>query len=275
MTTYSIPVPPGAKKKRRRMMPRSWLHVIQYATPVALIVLWWAGSSASTDVFFPPLSFILERFQALWLFENFVSDVLPSLGNLVVSYLLAVIIGVTLGMVLGLAPVLGAIFAPVIHFWRAIPPVALVPLIVALFGFGNETRILAITLAALFPTLITTIDAMRSVDPLQREVARVYHLTFTERVFRVMLPAALPRIFSGMQVSLVAAFIVMIASEMLGVSTGIGALTLLAQQTFAVADMWAGVLLLGIIGFGANALFEFIERRALRWYYSAQRLGTS
>lgn len=264
-----------ASRPRRasRRVPAWVLAVITVGVPILILAVWWVVSASSTNPFFPPLQTILKRFQELWIFANFASDILPSLANLVLSYVLAVVIGVGLGTLLGLNRVASALLDPIIHFWRAIPPVALVPLIVALLGFGNETRVLAITFAALFPTLIATIDGLRSVEPLVKDMAKVYHFTPAERVFQVYLPAASPRIASGMQVSLQAAFVVMIASEMLGSATGIGAKTLLAQQSFAIADMWAGILLLGVIGFGANALFEFVERRALSWYLGAQAQG--
>lgn len=264
-----------ASEPRRpsRAFPAWLLWVVTIGVPILLLIIWFVGSAGSKNTFFPPLATILQRFQELWLFKNFMSDIVPSLGNLVISYALAVIIAVLLGTLLGLNRYAAALLDPVIHFWRAIPPVALVPIIVALLGFGNETRILSITIAALFPTLIATIDGLRSVEPLVKDMARVYQLTPMERVFQVYLPAASPRIASGMQVSLQSAFVVMIASEMLGSATGIGAKTLLAQQSFAIADMWAGILLLGVIGFAANALFEFIERRALAWYLGAQAQG--
>ena len=87
----------------------------------------------------------------------------------------------------------------------------------------------------------------------------------------VPLPAAGPRILSGMQVSLIAAFVVMIASEMLGSSNGLGARTLVAQQSFAIPDMWGGILVLGVIGYASTALFTLFRRWVLRWYIASQQ----
>lgn len=264
-----------ATRPRRgsRGAPTWLLWGLTVGSPIVLFALWWAVSAGSTNPFFPPLPNILVKFQELWLFANFTSDIVPSLTNLIVSYALAVLIGVALGTLLGLNKTASAMLDPIVHFWRAIPPVALVPIIVALFGFGNETRIFAITIAAFFPTLIATIDGLRSVEPLVKDMSRVYQLTPFERVVSVYLPSASPRIAAGMQVSLQSAFVVMIASEMLGSATGIGAKTLLAQQSFAITEMWSGILLLGIIGFLANALFEIIQRRALAWHLGAQAQG--
>ncbi|GAB4099684.1 ABC transporter permease [Sinomonas halotolerans] len=253
------------------MKPAAVNWILGTATPVACAVLWWAGSAESANPFFPPLASILGRFEDLWLFDHFGSDVLVSLGNLAVGYVLAVVIGVVLGFLFATVAPVRWMFEPVVHFVRGIPPVALVPILITVIGFGAEMRIASIVLAALFPTLIATMDGIRSVDGVVRDVCAVYRLGPMERMARVYLPSAGPRIASGMQVSLQIAFIVMIASEMLGSSQGIGAMTLLAQQSFLAADMWAGILLLGLIGFLTNLVFDIAKSRALAWYIGSRR----
>jgi sulfonate transport system permease protein len=249
--------------------------ILGVGTPLLLVAAWWLTSQESTNTFFPPLSAILDRFQALWLFDHFGSDVMLSLRNLALGYALATVIGVGLGFITALVPVVRWALDPLIHFFRGIPPVALVPIFISLIGFGIEMRLVSITLAALFPTLIATVDGIRSVDPALKDVSSVYRLTRGEKLAQVYLPAAGPQIASGMQVSLQVAFIVMIASEMLGSSQGIGAMTLLAQQSFMISDMWAGILLLGVIGFGANLIFDLIKNRVLAWYVGSRRLARS
>ena len=103
-------------------------------------------------------------------------------------------------------------------------------------------------------------------------IARVYGLdNRRQRVTKVLLPSAGPQIFAGLQVSLQVAFVVMIASEMLGSTEGIGALTLLAQQSFAVTDMWSGIVLLGLLGYLVNLLFLLARGRVLHWYDGARK----
>ncbi|MFJ4207307.1 ABC transporter permease [Paenarthrobacter sp. NPDC089675] len=247
---------------------RRWL--VGAGTPVLLFAAWWLSSAGSIDPFFPPLQDILVRFQQLWLFDHFQSDVLLSLGNLFVGFMIAAVCGVALGFATALVPPVRWMVDPLIHFLRGIPPVALVPIFISLIGFGTQMRVTSIALAALFPTMIATVDGIRGVGNDLKDVARVYRLTRKERLLNVLLPAAAPQIFSGLQVSLQVAFIVMIASEMLGSSQGIGAMTLLAQQSFMTADMWAGILLLGVIGFVVNVVFALIKRRALSWYIGSR-----
>jgi ABC-type nitrate/sulfonate/bicarbonate transport system permease component len=256
-----------------RKSPRWLLVALEIAVPILLLILWWVASANSTNTFFPPLQAILQTlFQELGT-PAFLADIGSSLLNLLISFVLASVLGVVLGTLLGLVRWVSWLTEPTMHFFRAIPPVALVPIFVALLGFGNETRILSITLAALFPTLIATLDGVRAIDPTMSMVTRVYGFSRGQRIFSVTLPAASPRIFSGMQVSLQTAFIVMIASEMLGSSTGLGAATLQAQQSFMIANMWAGIIVLGVIGYVASALFALMRGRVLRWYIRSQQIG--
>lgn len=270
--TTAIRAADRAKRARSR---RPLLLALEIGVPLLLLAAWWFGSLDSTNPFFPPLRDILIEFQRLWLFDKFASDVLPSVGNFVAAYLIACVVGVTLGVLLGLAKPLFWILDPIVQFVRSIPAVALLPIFVATMGFGNEVRVFAIALAALFPVLISTIDGVRSTEPLLLETARVYRLSRWERLRAVLLPAASPQIFAGALVSLQVAFIVMITSEMMGAARGIGALTLLAQKTFDVRGMWAGILLLGILGYLANLLFTLVRRRVLAWYLGAQRAAAA
>lgn len=260
-----------AQRQKRSGLPKWVLIGAEILVPILLLALWWVASAGSTNTFFPPLQTILQRLVELLGTPMFWGDVGSSVGNLVLSFVLACAIGVLLGIVLGTSRWLSALVEPTIHFFRAIPPVALVPIFVSLIGFGNETRILAITLSALFPVLISTIDGIHATDPDRRSVGRIYRLSRWDRVFSVALPEASPRILSGMQVSLITAFVVMVASEMLGSSNGLGARTLLAQQSFMIADMWVGILVLGIIGYAATALLSLFRRRVLRWYIAIRQ----
>lgn len=270
--TTSFPIRTRTARRQRRSGLPNWVLIgVEILVPILLLAWWWVASAGSTNTFFPPLERILLTLKDLALTSGFWVNVGSSVGNLVVSFILAALLGVLVGMALGMVASLAAFVEPVVHFFRAIPPVALVPLFVALIGFGNETRIVSITLAAFFPVLIATIDGVKGVGLTLRMVSQVYRLPRAEVLFSVVLPAASPRILAGMQVSLIAAFVVMIASEMLGSSTGLGAATLLAQQSFAITDMWAGIIVLGIIGYAATALFAVFRRWVLRWYIALQQ----
>lgn len=264
-----------AARAKRARSDRPVLMTLQIGVPILLLAAWWFASANSTNPYFPPLSEILVQFQKLWLFDKFMSDIVPSMGNFLVGYLIAVVVGVLLGILLGLTKPLFWILDPVVQLVRSIPAVALLPIFIGLMGFGNEVRIFAIALASLFPVLISTIDGVRATEPLLLETSRVYRLTRWERLRDVYIPAGAPQMFSGALVSLQVAFIVMITSEMMGAARGIGALTLLAQKSFEVKSMWAGIILLGILGFLVNLVFNLVRRRALAWFIGAQKAAAA
>lgn len=239
---------------------------IQIGVPVLLLLVWWFVSDARGSASFPPLRDILVEFKALWLFDHFMSDVVPSLVNLLLGFTVAVVLGIATGLLFALLPAVAELFSPAIHLYRAIPSVAVVPVFISLFGFGDEVRLMIIVLAAFAPTWIATMDGVRAVEPQLLDMSRVYRITPLERVLGIQLPGALPQIFSGLQVSLQFSFVVLIATEMLGASRGIGSMTILAQQSFMSVSMWAGIILLGVIGFGANFILEMIRKPLLRWY---------
>ncbi|MFV0375148.1 ABC transporter permease [Microbacterium sp.] len=270
--TSSVPVRTVvARAQRRSGLPKGLLISTELLVPVLLLVIWWVASAGSTNTFLPPLQAILERLVTVVGTPQFWGDLGSSVGNLLLSFVLACVIGVLLGIFLGTVRWLSWLVEPTIHFFRAIPPVALVPIFVSLIGFGNETRLLSITLSAVFPVLISTIDGIHATDPDRTSVGMIYRLGWWDRIVTVALPEASPRIFSGMQVSLITAFVVMVASEMLGSSSGLGARTLQAQQSFMITDMWVGILVLGILGYVATAVLSAFRQRVLRWYIAIRQ----
>lgn len=241
--------------------------------PITVVVVWWIWSVQASQPFFPPLPEILVRFQELWLFDRFTSDVWPTLRNMFVGYAISSIAGVAIGIALARVLLLRDAFRPLVFFLNSIPPIALIPIAIVLLGFGAETRIVVIAFSASFATLIATMDGVSALDPVLDDVSRVYGLRRRDRLARVMLPAAGPQIFAGLRVSLQVAFIVMISSEMLASTEGIGFLTIQAQQSFAVVDMWAGMLLLGVLGYFFNGLFVLVEGWVLHWYHGMRAVS--
>lgn len=251
--------------------PRVLTPALSVATTACLIAWWWFASEGSTSLLFRPLSDIVRRFQEIWLFDRFGSDAIPSLRNLAVGFAIAAVVGITLGLVIAMVPIIGELLEPVLALFRSLPGVAFVPILITVMGFGTSMRITTIALAATFPVLIATVDGIRGVDSVTRDVAHSFRLTLPRRLWFVYLPAAMPRIFTGLEIGLATAVVVMIASELSGVTVGIGAQTILAQNTFEFDDMWAGVLLLAVVGLGANLLFRLVRHLVLGWYRGWRR----
>jgi ABC-type nitrate/sulfonate/bicarbonate transport system permease component len=240
---------------------------VSLIAPVTIIVLWWVLSADSTSAIYPPLETILRSFKDTWLFSHVGSDVVPSLIRFGLGYLLAVFLGVFFGVLFGRLRMLDLAFQPSVQFARSIPATGLVPVSITLMGIGNAPKIWLIGFVCMFPILLNTIDGVRGIERGLEDVARTFRLTRRQRIFQIQLPSAAPQIFAGMRISLAFAFIMMIVTEMVGATSGIGFVTLNAQQSFQVPLMWSGMILLGILGASLNILFLLVERRVLAWHY--------
>jgi ABC-type nitrate/sulfonate/bicarbonate transport system permease component len=169
------------------------------------------------------------------------------------------------GLLIGGSRLLSIAFGPIIEFARAIPSTALIPFALLLLGLGDDMKVFLITFGTLWPILLNTIDGVRSIDPTLRDTASVYQIRGWARVSRVLLPSVAPRIATGIRIAIPISLILVVTSELVGSSVGIGFVIVDAQATFRLLDMWSGILMLGILGFVISWLFGLIERRLLRW----------
>lgn len=242
---------------------------------VGLIVIWQVLTSITDSPFFPTFAEAAARLWNNWLTNPAVlgGHLVPSLVRLLTGWLAAVALGIAVGTLMGLSNRLHDYLDPIAQFLRAIPPPALLPLFIVLLGIGDGMKVAMILFGVIWPIILNTIDGVRSVDSLHLDTARVFGLGRTDVLFRVILPSAGPKIFAGLRVSLSIAVILMVISEMVATINGIGFTLVQAQRNFRTLDVWAGILMLGLIGYGLNAILTLAERRVLRWQRGAYRLG--
>jgi ABC-type nitrate/sulfonate/bicarbonate transport system permease component len=243
---------------------------VEAAVPVAVLVTWGLWSQNAGNFFFPPLTEILASFRANWLFARVPTDVVPSLQRMLLGYALAAVAGIAAGVLIGSSRRARDASAPLIEFLRAIPPPALIPFAILTFGIGAQFKVFVIAIGCIWPILLNTVDGVRGIDQSLLETARAYALSRTDRLWAVLLPAASPQIFAGLRTALSLALILMVISEMEASTNGIGFFVLQSQRSFAIPDMWSGILLLGLLGFGINIGFVELERRILRWHRGAR-----
>jgi ABC-type nitrate/sulfonate/bicarbonate transport system permease component len=160
-------------------------------------------------------------------------------------------------------------FGGLLAFARSIPPPTLVPVFLVLFKIGPEMEIVTIVFGTIWPVLLNTVDGARSIDPLTMDAARSFHTPWRRRVLEVVLPAAAPKIFAGLRVSLSIAFILMVISELVGSTNGIGFQLTSTQNTFDLSAMWAWIVLVSALGYLFNSVLVIVEHRVLRWYRGA------
>lgn len=238
--------------------------------PLALFVAWWVWSVTAGEMYFPPLPEILRAFGHTWFGAGFVEHILPSLRNFALGYLLASAAGIVAGVAIGRNAWLHWLVGPIVEYARSLPPPALLPFFILILGIGPEMQVGIIAFGVFFVVLLNTIDGARSIEPTLLEVSAVYRIPRWLRFTYIILPAASPQIVAGLHTGTSLAVILMVVSEMVAATRGIGFFTLQAQQNFAFADMWSGMLLLAIIGVLVNLLFvRLVERPVLFWQRGA------
>jgi ABC-type nitrate/sulfonate/bicarbonate transport system permease component len=234
--------------------------------PVVLIALWLFASAGSQSFFWPPLTTIIGVFPETWLEGRILDDVLPSLARLGVGYFLALVLGVALGVVVGVFPAIRRQLEPVLEFFRALPPPALVPIIMLFAGIGDEMKVLVIVTGCIWPILLNTIEGVRGLDDVLKDTAQVYRLRRSTRLRLLILRGASPRIVAGARQALSVGIILMVISEMFAASNGIGFSIVQFQRGFAIPQMWSGIILLGVCGVLLSLVFRLVEARVLTWY---------
>ncbi|MGE4337341.1 MAG: ABC transporter permease [Pigmentiphaga sp.] len=239
---------------------------LEWAVPIALVAAIWFWTASADSFFFPPLKQVLHTFWNFWLAgPGLLNDALPSLGRWLAAYILCVILGVGIGIPMGLNQSAREIADPVLSFIRSTPPPALLPIAMIILGIGNAMQISMIVLVSVFPILLSTADGMAEIHATVRSVARAYRIPFFAALRLIFLPAAGPRILAGMRTSCSMALMMIILSEMFGSTNGIGYQILASLRSFAIAEMWSGIILIGVLGYLINVAFGWMEGRLLRW----------
>jgi ABC-type nitrate/sulfonate/bicarbonate transport system permease component len=228
----------------------------------------WLYSEGAESYAVAPVPDIASTFRETFMFSQFGSDVVPSLIRFALGFIVACVIGVVGGLALGRSVVLRMLTTPIVSFLRSTPAVALLPLAIVLIGIGTPMSVAIIAFVCCWPILLNTTDGVVELDPTLRATVKSYGIGGLDRLRLVVLPAISPRVLAGMRTSISLALLLLVVSEMIGNSNGIGNFIFQAQQTFAIADMWAGIALLGLLGYVVNTGFGAVERRLLRWHVS-------
>jgi ABC-type nitrate/sulfonate/bicarbonate transport system permease component len=248
---------------------------LTFGLPIILLAAWWFASADSTDFFFPPLSEILTALKEEWFGPRLLDDVVPSVLRLLAGYAVAIVIAVSLGVLIGTSRTVRGMLEPVLEFFRAIPPPVLVPIFILLFGIGDGMKVIVIAFGCMWPILLNTVEGVRAVDSVLSDTARVYRITGSARLRKLVLPSASPQIYAGLRQGLSVAIILMVISELFAASNGLGFAVVQAQRSFAIPETWAGMLMLGLLGFLLAMLFKVVENRQLAWYHGLRRAQRS
>src|SRR3990170_6315009 len=250
------------------------LHPRVYGVPgvLVLLILWETIPRQGTTIrhLVPPASSVLKVFFLQWTTGEFLNHVAVTLLRIAEGYVAAVVVAIPLGLLMGYWRRLFDLFELTIELFRPIPSSALIPIAIIFFGIGHGMHAFVVFLASFMPILLGTIDGVRAVDPVLINSARTLG-TSAARVFsKVLLPASLPHIVTGLRVSIALAVIVAVSSEMILSSEGLGWTVLYAQRTMRIPHIYAGILALATLGYVLNRLFLVLESRVIGWHHSSR-----
>ena len=246
-------------------MRRARLIALELGVTALIVALVWRYAQTSDSLAVAKFSEIWRQFHQLFLFDRFSSDVLPTLRRVAIGFALSVLIGVLLGLALGHSRLLRVLTNPLLAFIRAVPPIALIPPAIILIGIEDNMKITLVTFVCLWPIALNTADGVAEIDQTLKDTTRTFRLTRWERLRLVTLPAIAPRVMAGMHISLALSMIVVIAMEYLIGTEGLGFVINQAQQSFLIAQMWAGVVMLALLGYLLNLGFTRTRDKLLYW----------
>jgi ABC-type nitrate/sulfonate/bicarbonate transport system permease component len=243
---------------------RRLVALIAGAAPLTLLLVVWELVGDPSSPYFPPPS---TWWDAVRLLDDS-GLLLPALGETAQTFALALVAAVLVGSVLGLA--IGALrpveraTGPLIEFCRTLPPPAIVPVAVLLIGLGRSMAVVVVVFAAVWPIVLNTAAAVRSLSPVTQDMARTLGLSPGGRVRKVLAPALVPGLLLGIRVATPLCVIVTLLVEMLTGTSGIGSLLVQAQRNFITPQAFGLLVVVGMFGFLVNTGVGLIERRVLR-----------
>lgn len=237
---------------------------------LALIALWWAASHGGwvSRVFLPSPEATLDSLLAgLGAGGELLAFTGATVGRMLLGWGLASVLGVALGALIGSSAAARVWIAPTLEAIRPLPASAVMPLAMAIFGLSGSMVLAVVAFGAMWPVLLATVHGLAHVHPQLREVAQALQLNRRAFILQIGLPHALPDILAGMRLSMTVSLIVSVVGEMVASQPGLGQAILLASRSFQASELYAGIVLLGAIGFVSNTLLALAERRLLRWQH--------
>ena len=232
-----------------------------------VVLVWELGAHLNVinAAFLPPPTQIAAAFADAITSGEMAAAALLTLARCLGGYALTAIAGIILGVLMGISQRIYSLLEPLIEMLRPIPSAAVIPIAILFLGIDERMKLAVIMFGSLWPILLNTIHGVRSVDPLLIDTGRTFNLTGSAFLWKIVIPASLPHIATGLRISLAISLILTITVEMIAGSSGLGFLILDYERSFRYPPMYAGIVLLGLIGFLLNAVVVSVERRWLAW----------
>jgi len=250
--------------QRSRELASDWLGVIGI---VSFFLTWELATRLEilNPFYFPPFSKIILKGYELFANGSIWEHMWFSLTNFAIGLFISVVLGVLLGVPMGWYKNVSKTFDPLLSGIYATPLIALLPLIIMLFGLGSISKIIMTVLAAVFPILINTMVGIANTDVRLITMARAFGARDSQIFLKVSLPGSLPYIVAGIRVALGRALVYIVVAEQYGAAMGLGYLSSIAAQRFQMAAMFVPIIIIAGLGAGLTELLKSLERRLDKW----------
>jgi sulfonate transport system permease protein len=234
---------------------------------LGLLAIWQTLSDLGviSPVFFPPPSRAVSELFAQLADGTAYPSIVSTCLRMLFGWVFASILGIVLGAIIGSSRLGREYLEPTLEFVRPLPASAIIPVAILFFGLTNQMSVFVIAFGAIWPVLLSSVYGFSSIQGRLQEVSAVLALSRIDYLRKIAIPSAMPDILSGIRVSLAISLILAVVTEMQASLPGIGRDIFMAQRSFRSADLYAGLILLGAIGFAVNYALLIFERRALRW----------
>ena len=242
-------------------------QLLTIASPILILALWeFLSRTALIDPrFFPPPTSIIRTFWELAASGVLFVHVGVSLTRILGGFLLGTIPGIILGLLMGMYRPLKAFFSPMLMALMPIPTLALMPLILIVFGIGELSKWVTIAGSVFFPVVINTAAGVANIDRAYLDVAKNYGANFRQFFLRIALPGAMPVMLEGVQMGQAIALLTIVAAEMIGANQGIGYLIWSSYKVFNFNPMYVGLILIAFFGFAFSLLLRWLGTKLVPW----------
>ncbi|EKQ54779.1 MAG: ABC-type nitrate/sulfonate/bicarbonate transport system, permease component [Methanobacterium sp. Maddingley MBC34] len=241
-------------------MRKIWISLI---LPVSVVVIWAILTTFTgliPSYFLPSPSAVLKSFEALLMNGQLITDASLTLLRVVLGLTVSALIGIPLGILMGWSKTFQDFTSLTIGILRPIPPIAWIPFAILWFGVGLESAIFIIFVGSVFPILINTMDGVKRVDKVLLESAYTLGADQMQTLRKVVVPASLPSIVTGLKVGVGVGLMCTVAAEMIGSNNGLGYLIFTSTSMLDTGSAIVGMLTIGVIGLGADYLFSRVEK---------------
>ncbi|KMY54283.1 taurine ABC transporter permease [Bacillus sp. FJAT-27231] len=252
---------------KRRQRRERYKRALTISSPIFVLLLWEVLSrTALMDPrFFPPPTEIIKTLVEMSVSGELFQHIWISLYRIFAGFLLGVIPGIIIGLLMGLYSPIRHFVSPLIMALMPIPTLALLPLIIILFGIGDVSKVVTIAGSVFFPVVINTAAGVLNIDAIYLDVAKNYGAGSREYFLKIALPGSLPVMLEGIQMGQAIALLTIVAAEMMGATSGIGYLIWTSYKAFLLKEMFVGLILISFFGYLFSVALRILQKKLLPW----------